>query len=31
MIFFITITKQVDFNIYSLLCCMKYLCNASMY
>lgn len=28
---FIIINKQVHFNIYSLLCCMKYLCNASMY
>lgn len=25
------INKQVHFNIYSLLCCMKYLSNASMY
>lgn len=30
-LFFITINKQVHVNIYSLLCCMKYLCNASMY
>lgn len=31
MILFIIINKRVHFNIYSLLCCMKYLCNASMY
>lgn len=31
MFLFSTITKQADFNIYSLLCCRKYLCNASMY
>lgn len=29
--FLFIINKQIHFNIYSLLCCMKYLSNASMY